>query len=101
MTCIEDTYWYLYNEKDKDNYYIVHAIVERNSDGLRHPHAVVLHRPTSMIWEVSNSFRNKPIKLPFVLWARLGHVSDIKQYSFDEFNNLILKHKVWDFYHLH
>jgi hypothetical protein len=100
MTCLEDTYWFLYHREDKENFHIIHAIVERRHDRLRHPHAVIYNKKTGNIHEVSNRFKKKNVIYPFILWASVGNVSNIKQYTFEEINNLVVKTKMWDFYHL-
>lgn len=102
MTCLEDTFHYLFKKLsfERDNFTIIHAIVERSSDGLRHPHAVIYNKITKNIHEVSNSFKTENIIMPFMLWVNLGNVSDIKQYSYEEMLLLLRKHKVYTFYHL-
>ena len=40
MACLKDAYKFVMNKQD--DVYIIHAIVERRSDNLRHRHAVVL-----------------------------------------------------------
>ncbi len=98
MTCLKDTYDFV--AENHHDYYIIHAIVERDSDKLRHPHAVVLNKNTYNIHEVSNKFKNDNVVMPFMLWVCLGKVSNIKQYTIQEYSDLLLKHKVWDFFHL-
>ena len=102
MTCIKDTYKFVEKHFIMGNkdFMIIHAIVERVSDNLRHAHAVVYNKQTGNIHEVSNSFKNKNIIIPFSLWLKIGKVSNIKQYTFNEFNELMIKTKIWDFYHL-
>jgi hypothetical protein len=100
MTCLQDTYNYLFYNLDRENFTIIHAIVERHSDKLRHPHAVIYNKITGNIHEVSNIFKKNNIITSFKDWIILGKVSNIKQYTFQEINNLLLKTKIWDFYHL-
>ena len=90
----------LKGEDVNTNYTIIHAIVERESDGLRHPHAVVYNKNTGYIHEVSNCFKKENIVIPFLLRMKLGHVSDIKQYTFNEYSSNLIKTKIWDFWHL-
>jgi hypothetical protein len=100
MTCLEDTYWFLYSRPDADDFTIIHAIVERKSDRLRHPHAVIYNKKTGNIHEVSNRNKFNNIILPFKLWIAMGNVSNVKQYTLNEFNDLMIKTEMWDFYHL-
>ena len=100
MTCLQDTYNFMYLKSDADDYMIIHAIVERKSDRLRHPHAVIYNKKTGNIHEVSNVFKNKNIVIPFILWINLGNVSNVKQYTFNELNDKLIKTKKWEFYHL-
>jgi len=100
MTCLQDTYWFLYSRPDADDFTIIHAIVERKSDRLRHPHAVIYNKKTGDIHEVSNSFKDKNVVLPFRLWIAMGNVSDIKQYTMNEISDLLRKTRKWNFYHL-
>ena len=47
MTCLKDTYHFLQTKVmrgEESEYTIIHAIVERVSDKLRHPHAVVYNK---------------------------------------------------------
>ncbi len=99
-TCLEDTYWFLSNKANKNEYTIIHAIVERQSDNLRHPHSVIYNKATGDIHEVSNIFKKKNVVLPFLLWIKLGKVSNIVQYSFEEYNKNLLKNNCWDFWDL-
>jgi len=99
-TCLEDTYWHLYHKVNKNDYTIIHAIVQRPSDGLRHPHSVVYNKKTGYIHEVSNDFKIKNVVIPFLLWVRAGKVSDIIQYTFQEYNTLLLETQRWDFWGL-
>jgi len=101
MTCLEDTYNYVGKIRNKDEYTIIHAIVERRSDGLRHPHSVVYNKKTKMILEVSNGFKNNIIEIPFMYWMKLGKVSNIIQYSFMEYNSKLLSTEKWDFWDLY
>lgn len=102
MSCLEDTYWWVQNKNNmgEDNYTIIHAIVQRQSDGLRHPHAVVYNKRTGDIHEVSNVYKNSNIVLPFLLWLGLGKVSNIKQYTFEEYSSNLINTKMWDFWDL-
>ena len=100
MTCLEDTYYYLCKVANKEDYTIIHSIVERRSDRLRHPHAVVYDKKRGMILEVSNDFKDKPMELPFMIWVRLGNVSNIIQYTFLEYNAKLLSTEKWDFWDL-
>ena len=80
-TCLQDTMYYCWDLKRKgenmNNWRIIHAIVERASDKLRHPHAVVYNVKTKEIYEVSNRFKNKPMILPFLIWSQMGNISNI------------------------
>tara|TARA_R110002126_G_scaffold283948_1_gene433443 strand:+ start:374 stop:730 length:357 start_codon:yes stop_codon:yes gene_type:complete len=99
MTCLEDTYYYLCEVANKEDYTIIHSIVERRSDRLRHPHAVVYNKKTGNILEVSNAYRDNIIEMPFMLWIRLGNVSNIIQYSLGEYVEKMLeaeKYEFWD-----
>jgi|688.fasta_scaffold1081356_1 hypothetical protein len=101
-TCIEDTYYFV-NDREMlgdHNWTIIHSIVERKSDGLRHPHSVAYNTKTGNITDATNSRKDNPITLPFMVWIRLGNVGNIKQYTPSEFRTLLLKTKRWDFYHL-
>ena len=100
MTCLQDTYWFLYNKKDYDDFTIIHALVERKSDRLRHPHAVIYNKKTGDIHEVSNSFKDKNVVLPFRIWLAMGNVTKVKQYTLCEYTSLLKKHQRWDFFHL-
>lgn len=100
MTCLEDTYYFVSKIANRDDYTIIHSIVQRPSDNLRHPHAVVYNKKTGDIHEVSNSFKHKNVVLPFMLWIKMGKVSNIKQYSFNEYNSKLLETKRWDFWDL-
>ena len=100
MSCLQDTYFWLHHNSDHNNFTIVHAIVERRTDGLRHPHAVIYNRTTGNIHEVSNDFKDDNVIMPFMMWILLGKVSDIKQYEFLEINKIIVETAMWDFYHL-
>lgn len=100
MTCLQDTYWFLYNNPTPNDFTIIHALVERKRDGLIHPHAVIYNKKTGNIHEVSNSFKDKNVVLPFNLWITMGNVKNIKQYTMKELNDLLLEKKTWDFYHL-
>ena len=99
MTCLEDTYQFIEESRDWGRYNIIHAIVQRNSDGLRHPHAVVYDKETKEILEVSNSYKDDNVKMPFMLWIMLGKVSDVKQYTLNEFRKLLVKHRRYTFFH--
>jgi hypothetical protein len=98
MTCLEDTFWFVLEQPHKFN--IVHAIVQRRSDGKRHPHAVAYNKETGNIHEVSNIYKNNNVVIPFRLWIVLGKVSNIKQYTSNEYRKLLLKHERWDFFHI-
>jgi len=100
MTCIEDTYWFLRSQPNQEDFTIIHALVERSRDKLIHPHAVIYNEKTGNIHEVSNKFKNKNVVLPFPLWVALGNVTQIKKYTLREYNDLLIKHKKWEFYHL-
>jgi hypothetical protein len=100
MTCLEDTYWYVAAKANKDDYTIIHSIVQRPSDGLRHPHSVVYNKKTKNILEVSNDFKNNIIEIPFLLWIKLGKVSNVIQYSFLEYNSKLLETEKWEFWDL-
>ena len=98
MTCLQDTFWFVSQLPERFN--IIHAEVQRRSDGKRHPHAVVYNKETGNIHEVSNSYKNDNVIVPLRLWIILGKVSNIKQYTFDEYRKLLLQNKVWDFFHM-
>lgn len=100
MTCLVDTYQFIEESKEWDRYNIIHAIVQRHSDGLRHPHAVVYDKKTKEVLEVSNSYRNNNVKIPFMLWLLLGKVSNVKQYKLNDFRKLLVKHRHYTFFHL-
>nr|WPF46667.1 MAG: hypothetical protein [Lake Baikal virophage 8] len=100
MTCLQDTYWFLYSNPNRDDYTIIHALVQRKSDGLIHPHAVIYNKTTGNIHEVSNRFKDKNVVIPFTLWIALGNVQKIKQYTMQELINILLERRIWDFYHL-
>tara|TARA_R110000765_G_scaffold251484_1_gene352909 strand:- start:644 stop:964 length:321 start_codon:yes stop_codon:yes gene_type:complete len=99
-TCLKDTFCYLSNKANKNDYTIIHAIVERKSDNLRHPHSVIYNKITGDIHDVSNNFKKKNVVMPFILWIKLGKVSNIVQYSFEEYNKNLLKYNTWDFWDL-
>ena len=106
-TCLKDTFWFLAPKKNKNDYTIIHAIVERtivegNTDNLRfrHPHSVIYNKVTGNIHEVSNSFKKKNVVLPFIVWIKLGNVSNIVQYTWEEYRQNLLKTKCWDFWEL-
>ena len=98
-TCIQDTYYFVEQQRS-DDYIILHAMVERKSDKLRHPHAVVYNKKTGDIHEVSNDFKTRNIVMPFKLWIALGKVSNVKLYTYTEMKKLLLKTRMWMFYHL-
>jgi len=100
MTCLEDTYEYVSKMANKEDYTIIHSIVQRHSDGLRHRHSVVYNKKTKNIMEVSNSFKNNIIEMPFMLWVELGKVSNIITYSHKEYTTKLLETRVWDFWDL-
>ena len=109
MTCLQDTYYWLQTKRYENgwlkegsdgDYTIIHALVERWGDGLRHPHAVIYNKKTGNIHEVSNSYKNNNSIMPFKLWILAGKISDIKQYDFMELNSKMLETKEWNFYHL-
>ena len=105
MTCLQDTYWWLYKvhslnstlNKNNNNFSIIHAIVERRCDGVRHPHAVIHRKDTNEIYEVSNG--NK-LKLPYPIWVVAGNVDNIKHYTYYEIQEEITRTAMWNFYHL-
>jgi hypothetical protein len=99
-TCLKDTFNFLFYRQDKDDYTIIHAMVERHFDKLRHPHSVLYNKKTGNIHEVSNSFKKKNVVVPFLLWVMEGKVSNIVQYSFEEYRQNLLKTKAWDFWDL-
>jgi hypothetical protein len=98
--CLEDTYRWVESKDNKCNYTIIHAIVERKIDCLRHPHAVIYNKNTGNIHEVSNIYKKNNVVIPFLEWVKLGKVSNIKQYSFEEYQSNLLKCKKWDFWDL-
>ena len=103
MTCLEDTYHFLEPKiftGELDDFTIIHAIVQRPTDNLRHPHAVVYNKKTGNIHEVSNRFKNNNVVMPFMLWIKLGKVSNIHQYTFSEYNDKLLETKNLDFWDL-
>jgi len=103
MTCLEDTYHFLAPKTysgEADDYTIIHAMVQRPTDNLRHPHAVVYNKKTGNIHEVSNDFKKNNVIMPFITWIKMGKVSHIHQYTFQEYNNNLLKTERWDFWDL-
>jgi|DEB0MinimDraft_4_1074332.scaffolds.fasta_scaffold42170_1 hypothetical protein len=103
MTCLEDTYHFLEPKiytGEVNDFTIIHAIVQRPTDNLRHPHAVVYNRKTGNIHEVSNDFKNKNVIMPFMLWIKLGKVSNVHQYTFWEYNAKLLETETWEFWDL-
>ena len=99
-TCLQDTFWFLRLQDNPNNYTIIHAIVERWSDGLRHPHAAIYNKGTGNIHEVSNQCKDKHTIMPFKHWIVFGKVSDVKQYTLEEMQSKIYETRTWDFYHL-
>ena len=87
-------------KNDRHNWRVIHAMVERADDKQRHPHAVVYKKSTQEIYEVSNCFKNNPIRIPFMLWCKIGKVSNLKNWDIDVLNEMLIKTKVWNFYHL-
>ena len=102
MTCLTDTFYYLSNlsKEDRENFTIIHAMIERPCDNLRHPHAIIYNKITGNTHEVSNDFKDNNLIMPFKIWKQLGCVSDIKHYTFTEIKLLVKKTRRWDFYHL-
>ena len=103
MTCIKDTYHFLEPKiftGELDDFTIIHAMVQRPTDNLRHPHAVVYNKKTGNIHEVSNDFKKNNVIMPFLLWIKLGKVSNIHQYTFSEYNNKLLETENWAFWDL-
>ena len=103
-TCLQDTMYYCWDLKRKgenmNNWRIIHAIVERASDKLRHPHAVVYNVKTKEIYEVSNRFKNKPMILPFLIWSQMGNISNMKNWDIGELNYKNSETMTWEFHHL-
>ena len=103
-TCLQDTMYYCWDLKRKGedwkNWRIIHAIVERRSDRLRHPHAVVYNVKTQEIYEVSNRFKKNPVILPFLLWSQMGNISNMKNWKIEELNNINIETMTWEFHHL-
>ncbi len=103
--CLKTTYEYLEkclssNREDRNDFLILHSIVERPIDGLRHPHSVIYNKKTRNIHEVSNEFKKKNVIIPLDIWIKMGKVSNIKQYTFEEYTENLIKYKVWDFWDL-
>ena len=99
MTCLEDTYHFLEPKiytGEVNDFTIIHAMVQRQSDNLRHPHAVVYNKKTGNIHEVSNIFKDKNVIMPFMLWIKLGKVSNVHQYTFWEYNAKLLETETWE-----
>ena len=103
-TCLQDTMYYCWDLKRKgenmNNWRIIHAIVERASDKLRHPHAVVYNVKTKEIYEVSNMFKNKPMILPFLIWSQMGNISNMKNWDIGQLNYKNSETMTWEFHHL-
>jgi hypothetical protein len=101
-TCIEDTYYFVNKREEMgdNDWTIIHAIVERRSDGRRHPHSVAYNKKTGDITDATNDFKDKPITLPFLFWMRLGKVGNVKQYTPSEMRREMLRTGCWDFYHI-
>ena len=99
-TCLEDTYNYLLSNRKNEDLRILHSTVLRKSDRLRHAHAVIYDNKSGNVIEVSNCFKHNPIEIPFMLWVKLGEVKDIKMYKLKQFTSLLLKTKMYKFYHL-
>ena len=86
-TCLQDCFWWLMRNQEKSRYQIIHAIVERKSDGLRHPHSVIYDKKIKEIINI------KPFGyINFMLWITFFNVSKLKIYDFDEINSLVLKY---------
>ena len=103
-TCLQDTMYYCWDLKRKgenmNNWRIIHAIVERASDKLRHPHAVVYNVKTKEIYEVSNRFKNNPVILPFLIWSQMGNISNMKNWDIGQLNYKNSETMTWEFHHL-
>ena len=103
-TCLQDTMYYCWDLKRKgenmNNWRIIHAIVERSTDKLRHPHAVVYNVKTKEIYEVSNRFKNKPVILPFLIWSQMGNISNMKNWDIGQLNYKNSETMTWEFHHL-
>ncbi len=103
MTCLQDTYHFLEPKiytGEVNDFTIIHAIVERPTDKRRHPHAVVYNKKTGNIHEVSNIFKDKNVIMPFMVWIKLGKVSNVHQYTFWEYNTKLLETEMWEFWDL-
>ena len=103
-TCLQDTMYYCWDLKRKgenmNNWRIIHAIVERSTDKLRHPHAVVYNVKTKEIYEVSNRFKNNPVILPFLIWSQMGNISNMKNWDIGQLNYKNSETMTWEFHHL-
>lgn len=101
--CIQDTFYFVQDREEQGDYNwtIIHALVERRSDKLRHPHSVAYNTKTGCITDATNGFKEKPIVMPFIMWIKLGKVSNIKQYKINEMREEILRTLRWDFYHIY
>jgi hypothetical protein len=102
-TCIEDTFYFVQKREKQGeyNWTIIHALVERRSDGFRHPHSVAYNTKTGYITDATNDFKEKPITIPLMLWVKLGNVSNMKQYKIDEMRKEMRRTWRWDFYHIY
>jgi hypothetical protein len=98
--CLKDTMYYCWTVKNPDDWRIIHAMVERKSDRLRHPHAVVYNVKTKDVYDVSNKYREEPVRLPFLLWASMGNISDMKNWNWKDLNAMNLSTGIWTFHHL-
>jgi hypothetical protein len=102
-TCIEDTFYFVQDREEQGDYNwtIIHALVERMSDGLRHPHSVAYNTKTGCITDATNDFKENPIVMPLMRWIQLGKVSNMKQYKIDEMRVEVERTLRWDFYHIY
>lgn len=103
-TCLQDTMYYCWDLKrrgeDMNDWRIIHALVERRHDKLRHPHAVVYNKKTQMVHEVSNRFKNNNVVMPFIVWMKAGNISHMKNWDITELNQANLNTGQWEFHHL-
>ena len=91
--CLMDSWNWIMDNPDKKRYRIIHAEVERPSDGFRHPHSVVYDTKTNEIINIDPF-----VKVNFMDWIFKGKVSKVKQFEFYEITDLMLKHRQLTFF---
>jgi mevalonate pyrophosphate decarboxylase len=77
-------------------YRLIHAIVERRSDGKKHIHSFILDTESNMIIEKSN---NNNIKLPKEIYFALGNIEHYVIYDINDVCKKCVKYKhygPWD-----